>query len=46
MVKPTNSLSSLWYCKIRARFNKLFALIIGLGSVLLLISETQVFLTK
>lgn len=30
----------------RPKFNKFFALIIGLGSILLLISETQVFLTK
>lgn len=44
--KKTNQISELWYCKIRHRFNKIFSVIIALGSILVLISETQVFLTK
>lgn len=44
LVKPTSSLQEEWYCKIRPIFNKCFALLIGAGSVCILISETQVFL--
>lgn len=44
-MKKTSWLQEGWYCKVRPWFNKCFALIIGLGSACILISETQVFLT-
>lgn len=36
----------MWYCKVRHGFNKVFSVLIGMGSLLILISETQVFLTN
>jgi hypothetical protein len=46
MVKHTNSWQQQWYCRIRPKFNKFLSLVIGLGSVVMLVSETQVFLTR
>ena len=46
LIKKTTSLQEKWYCIIRPKFNKFFSILVAIGSLLLLISETQVFLTK
>ena len=38
--------SSLWYCQIMPYFYKSGAILLGLGSLIILIAETQVFLTS
>lgn len=46
LVRQTTSLQERWYVRIRPKFNKFFSILVAIGSLLLLISETQVFLTK
>ena len=45
-MKKVGKFGELWYVKVRRKFNKVGALLIGLCSVILLISETQVFLSS
>ncbi len=45
-MKQTNYVQSWWYCKARLKVNKVFAFIIGLCSIILLLSESQVFFTQ
>ena len=46
MAKKTNSFTSFWYCYARPIFGKTAACFIALCSFVLLISETQVFLSQ
>lgn len=46
LAKKTNDLQNKWYCVVRHPFNKIFSIVIGFACVILLIAETQVFLTK
>jgi hypothetical protein len=46
LAKRTNAIQDWWFCKARALVDKLLAILLGISSVILVISESQVFLTE
>lgn len=43
---PIKWYHTLWYLRIRKTLNKILAIIMATGSIVVLIAETQVFLTN